>query len=110
MPGLRALSLATLASARTGAGQPDLALEAARQAYAVLEALGTLEEGEAEIRLRYAVCLADAGRASEASAVIATARANLMSRAARIGDPAWRERFLRDVPANARTLALAGPG
>jgi len=44
LPALRALSLATLASARSAAGQPAQALEAAREAFATLEALGSLEE------------------------------------------------------------------
>jgi tetratricopeptide (TPR) repeat protein len=107
VPGLHALSLVTLAAAHAAARQPEAALAAARRAFAELEALGTLEEGEAEIRLRYADCLRDAGQIVEAQAVLAAARVQLLARAARIGDPLWRERFLRDVPANARTLALA---
>jgi tetratricopeptide (TPR) repeat protein len=110
VPGLHAFSLATLAAARQGAGQQAPALEAARQAFTMLEAVGTLEEGEAEVRLRYAECLSDAGQAAEANTVITGARAHLLARAARIGDLGWRERFLRDVPANARTLTLSqGP-
>ena len=107
VPGLRALSLATLAGAQVAAGQPAAALEAARQAFALLEQLGTLEEGEAEIRLTYAECLLAAGETAAATAVIAAARTQLLARAARIGDLGWRERFLRDVPVNARTLILA---
>ena len=107
LPALRALSLATLASARSAAGEPKHGLEAARNAFAALEELGALEEGEAEIRLTYANCLADTGQVTEARAVICKARDQLLERAARIGDPVWRGRFLRDVPVNARTLALA---
>jgi tetratricopeptide (TPR) repeat protein len=107
LPALRALALVTLAAALAGAGRRAEALEAARGALSDLEELGTLEEGEAEIRLRYAECLADSGDLPRARAAIAGARSNLMARAARIADPAWRERFLRDVPANARTLARA---
>jgi hypothetical protein len=42
--------------------------------------------------------------------VLAAAREHLLSRAAKISDPVWRERFLTQVPNNARTLALAGAG
>ena len=108
VPGLRALSLATLAGARAAAGDGGGALEAAHRAFADLEALGTLEEGEAEIRLRYADCLLGAGRVAEAEMVLAAARKQVLERAARIADPTWRERFLRDVAVNSRTLALAG--
>lgn len=86
--------------------RPQAALEAARGAFAALEALGTLEEGEAEIRLGYADCLREAGQGAEAQAVLLAARVQLLARAARIADPSWRERFLHDVPANARTLAF----
>jgi hypothetical protein len=109
VPGLRAWSLATRAAARAAAGQPEAALEAARRAFADLEALGTLEEGEAEIRLRYADCLRESGQTAEAELVLAGDRAQVLARAARIADPSWRARFLNDVPANARTLALAEP-
>lgn len=107
VPGLRALSLATLASARTAAGEIDRALEVARQAFALLEDLGTVEEGEAEIRLRYADCLRAAGLAADARLAITEARTHLLTRAQRIADEDMRARFLRDVPTNARTLALA---
>ncbi|HET6149375.1 MAG TPA: protein kinase [Polyangia bacterium] len=110
VPGLRALALATLAAALAAAGQPQAALEAARSAFAALEALGTLEEGEAEIRLRYADCLREAGQGAEAQAVLIAAHDQLLARAARIADLSWRQRFLNDVPVNARTLALAQAG
>ena len=111
VPGLRALSLATLAAARAAAGEHEGALDAAQRAFADLETLGSLEEGEAEIRLRYAECLQHLGRTAEAEAVLAAASAQIVRRAAQIADPTWRERFLHDVSVNARTLALAaGPG
>jgi hypothetical protein len=44
---------------------------------------------------------------AQARVAIAGARDSLLARAAKIADPAWRARFLRDVPTNARTLAQA---
>lgn len=39
--------------------------------------------------------------------VITEARERLLTRAAKISDLRWRERFLTQVPDNAQTLALA---
>jgi eukaryotic-like serine/threonine-protein kinase len=55
----------------------------------------------------YAECLARSGADGEARAAIAVARDRLLRRAERIADPAWRDRFLHDVPAHARTIELA---
>jgi eukaryotic-like serine/threonine-protein kinase len=107
LPGLQALSLATMSAAHAASGEGERALDCARQAYTLLESLGSVEEGEAEIRLRYAECLAAAGQTADARVVIDGARAQLFARAARIADNDMRERFLRDVPVNARTLVLA---
>ena len=106
-PALQARALATLAQARGAGGAIPEALADARKAQAALDALGGLEEGEAEIRLCHAECLAAAGAASEARAAIVAARMRLEERAGRIASDDWRRRFLHDVPANARTLQLA---
>jgi eukaryotic-like serine/threonine-protein kinase len=99
--------MAVLARALLAAGQAGRALDAARDAFGELVALGEIEEGEAMVRLVYAECLAEAGALSEARAVIVAARERLMTRATCIAEETWRVRFLRDVPSNARTLALA---
>jgi hypothetical protein len=83
------------------------ALDSAREAFAILESLGSLEEGESRIRLVHAEALAAAGAHAGAAQAIASARARLLERAARIADPTWRERFLTEVSDNARTLALS---
>ncbi len=106
-PSLRVSAMSVLARARLAAGLPDAALAAAREAHAALEQLGEIEEGEALVRLTYAECLSATGAPQEARAVIIAARERLLARAALIGELTWRQRFLRDVPANARTLALA---
>jgi len=109
-PALRASAVAVLARALLARGRADEALQSAREAHAELQALGSLEEGEALVRLAYAEALEATGASNEALGVLAAAREHLLSRAAKISDPVWRERFLTQVPNNARTLALAGAG
>ncbi|WP_437585780.1 protein kinase domain-containing protein [Sorangium sp. So ce1000] len=88
-------------------GRTAEAMRAAAEASARLAEFGTLEDGESFVRLTYAEALAASGRRAEAEAAIASARAALLARAEKLSDSAWRERFLRDVPDNARTLELA---
>jgi hypothetical protein len=57
--------------------------------------------------LTYAEALARAGRTEDARAAILEASELVLDLALRIRDEAYRERFLRQVPENARTLALA---
>jgi tetratricopeptide (TPR) repeat protein len=106
-PPLRAGALATLASVLLSAGRDDEALAAAREAAAMLDELGSIEEGEALVRLVLAESLDRAGCRDEARAAIAVARDRLLAKAARIGDARWRESFLGNVEEHARTLALA---
>ncbi|XXX73112.1 protein kinase [Sorangium sp. So ce134] len=100
-------TLAVLARALLGLGRTDEAMRAAAEASARLAEFGTVEEGESLVRLTVAEALAASGRHAEAMAAIASARTALLARAEKLGDPVWRERFLRDVPDNARTLELA---
>jgi eukaryotic-like serine/threonine-protein kinase len=51
-----------------------------------------------------AEALTSLGRGAEADAVIAEARADLRTRASRIGDPALRRSFLRRIRAHVRLL------
>jgi tetratricopeptide (TPR) repeat protein len=106
-PSLRVAAAGVWARALLGMGEIDRALAAARGAVSELEGLGEIEEGEAAVRLVHAECLARSGAPGEALAAIAAARSWLLARAARIGEASWRQRFLHDVAANARILALA---
>ncbi|AUX34505.1 MULTISPECIES: serine/threonine-protein kinase [Sorangium] len=106
-PTLGVQAIAVLVRALLGLGRTDEAMRAAAEASAQLSEFGTLEEGEPFVRLTYAEALAASGRRAEASAAIASARDALLARAEKLSDPTWRERFLRDVPDNARTLELA---
>ncbi|WP_437476894.1 protein kinase [Sorangium sp. So ce1014] len=106
-PTLGVPAYAVLARALLGLGRIDEAVRTATEANSMLESFGTLEEGESLVRLTYAEALSASGRQHEALAAIASARTALLERAEKLIDPAWRERFLRDVPDNARTLDLA---
>ena len=105
-PPLRAHALATLAEVLLARGAVEGALDAAREAIELLDELGTIEEGEALVRLVYAEALHASGDGRAASAILA-ARAHLLERAAKIRDPILRRSFLERVPENARTVARA---
>jgi len=61
----------------------------------------------ARLRLLRAEALHALGERAKACEAIATARRRLLVIADKIGDPAYRESFLEEVPENRRTLALA---
>lgn len=98
---------AVLARAQLALGQAMAALGAAEKAAADLAALGSIDEGEADVRLVFAECLKAAGRNTEARQVISRAQARLDERAALIADEDLRQRFLSEIPAHARTVRLA---
>jgi tetratricopeptide (TPR) repeat protein len=106
--GLCAVTLALAARARLAGGDPDGALPLSVRALMIRDALGGVEEDEAEIFLTHAAVLEACGRAGEATAVRERGAERLRISAARIGDPEWRRRFLTDVPANRELLASAG--
>jgi hypothetical protein len=105
-PPLRASALAVQARAALRQRRAAEAADLARSALALLEQLGAIEEGEALIRLVHAEALAALGDRAAFTRAASDARDRLLEHAARITDPAWRERFLTAVPDNARTLAL----
>ena len=106
-PPLRVAAVANLARALLAQGRTGEALPIAREAFATLESLGMIEEGESLVRLVHAEALRAAGLEAEFAVAIAQARAHLLARAAKISDPEWRRRFLTAVPDNAPTFALA---
>ncbi|WP_437943222.1 protein kinase [Sorangium sp. So ce281] len=99
-------AIAARARALLDLGRAGEALAATTQALSLLESGPRDEEGPL-VRLVHAEALAATGQMAEAKGAIALARNGLLVRAGRIGDPVWRERFLRDVPDNARILELA---
>lgn len=72
-----------------------------------VEALGGVDEGEAEVRLVFAEALDASGARAAAIAAIAAARVRLLERAARITGDTWRRSFLENVPEHGRTIELA---
>lgn len=87
--------------------RPMEALMAASHALDVLQSLGGANEGEARIRLAYALALQRLGHADDANAALRKARVRLLERAERIVDVHWRTSFLHSVPDHAKTLAMA---
>ncbi len=106
-PPLRAVAVAVLARVMLAQGRAAEALPIAREAFATLEELGMIEEGESLVRLVHAEALAAMELRDELAAAVTSAREHLLARAAKISDPEWRRRFLTAVPDNARTLELA---
>src|SRR6185312_14943907 len=105
-PSLQVAALAALARARLAAGDVGDGVAAARQAHEALERLGEIEEGESAVRWTYAEALRAAGDEEGANAALLVARQRLLAQAERIADVGWRQRFLHEVPINAKILAL----
>ncbi len=106
-PPARAGALAVGARALTALGRPSEALAEVSEAMRTLSALGGIEEFESLVRLAHVEALEASGERAARDAALAAARARLEERASAIEDARGRESFLRDVPENARTLALA---
>jgi tetratricopeptide (TPR) repeat protein len=107
VPSARVQAMAALARAYLVQGRKADALAVARQAAAQLEEMGTIDEGEAEVRLVHAEALAASDLTQESHDVIRRARTRLHERAERLRDPEHRKLFLTAIPAHARTIALA---
>jgi tetratricopeptide (TPR) repeat protein len=98
---------AIMARALLGMGRTDQALATAQAAQAMLEEQKEIEEGEAFVRLAYALALRAAGREAEATRSLGVARERLLVRAGRITDPSLRRSYLVNVPEHAQTLELS---
>ncbi|UQA60687.1 serine/threonine-protein kinase PknK [Polyangium aurulentum] len=77
-----------------------------QEAVTLLDLLKGADECAALVRLAHVEALA-ALEPTKARAALASARASLLARAAKISDPDWRTSFLQRVPENAHTLAMA---
>jgi tetratricopeptide (TPR) repeat protein len=97
---------ATLASVRLAQRRLAEALELAERAHRALER-GGIEEGEAKIRLIYALALDENGDRGGARAVIDKARGRLLERAATISSQRLRASFLARSECAAETMRLA---
>jgi len=104
---LRAQALSCLAASRLAQGRVSEAEQASSDSFAILEKLGSVDDGDARIRLVRVEVLAAAGRKEEAQEALAAARDRLLANARRIEDAALRQSYLERIPDNARTLELA---
>ena len=105
--GFAVLALATAARGHLALGDVARALALSTRAIAQRDALGSVEEDEAEVFLAHADALRAAGREDDARATLERGRARLFEIAGRIADPERRKRFVDDVAAH-RRLAEEG--
>ncbi|MBK8259690.1 MAG: protein kinase [Polyangiaceae bacterium] len=111
MPALHVYALGARARALLAKGRTDEALGAAEEAMDSLRRLGgTIEEGEALVRLTHIEALISAGRRDQAAEALAEARRAIEKRAERIQNPILRQTFLDRVAENAQTFDLAAKG
>jgi hypothetical protein len=103
----RPQQLACLGSVLLKMKRPHEALIAAREAQALLDSLGGVEEGESLVRITFAEALHANGETEAARAAIRIARDRVLERATKITDAEWRTSFLQNLPENARTLSVA---
>ncbi|XXT24723.1 protein kinase [Sorangium sp. So ce429] len=108
VPMVRATHLSLEAEIRIRQRRADEAVALAREALAWNRRAGAVYAPRQEsFPAIYAEALHASGDAEAARDVIRAARDELLARAGRIDDPAFRRGFLENVSANARTLALA---
>jgi hypothetical protein len=107
VPPSRPFAVALLARALLAQGCLSEALPLAREAFAQLERLVMVDDGEATIRLALAECLIAAAEQPAAQNAVATTARWLLTRAETIDDPAMRESFLTRIPEHRRILDLA---
>ena len=84
----RPFAIALLARALLAQDRPAEALLSARDAYAQLESLGVVDDGEATIRLALAECLMAVGTTAAAREVLDKAAGRILASAEAIEDPA----------------------
>lgn len=87
-------ALALLASAHVEMHEGKAALAAATRGMEILNAMGALNEGEAELLLAYGRALVQNGSASKAEQVWARGRQLVAKQAMRISNEQERDRFL----------------
>jgi tetratricopeptide (TPR) repeat protein len=104
---LNALAQAVRAQVLLRAARPAEALAAARRGKELLDSLGSMDEGDALIRLVFAEALHAVGDIDGARAALSTAHESILRDAQQIRDEELRQSFLNNVPEHARILALA---
>jgi len=97
-PGLSVLALTAAARTRLAANDPARALAHSGRALELRDALGGVEEDEADVYWTHARGLAEAGEHARAAEIRSRGRDRLWQLARKIGDLEMRARFLRDIP------------
>ncbi|MBI5486711.1 MAG: AAA family ATPase [Deltaproteobacteria bacterium] len=97
----------TLAARALLAARDPRAVSLSTAALELRDRLGTVAEDEAETFLVHALALRAAGREAEAREAGRRGRERVLELAARIGDAAWRDRYLRGIPAHRALLEIA---
>jgi tetratricopeptide (TPR) repeat protein len=103
----RPFAMALLARSLLAQDRLSEALPFARDAFAQLESMVVVDDGEATIRLALAECLVATGDQPAAQQAVSTTAQWLRTRAETIDDPAMRESFLTRIPEHRRILDLA---
>jgi tetratricopeptide (TPR) repeat protein len=104
---MRAQALGRLSHALLAQRRVHEALAASTEAMEIVDQVGWIPDGEAAVRLAHAEALFAAGKLDDAREAVLVARDRLWARAEKISDGKARDKFLENVPENARTLKLA---
>ncbi|WP_437715609.1 protein kinase [Sorangium sp. So ce448] len=108
VPCFQSVRLSLLAEIRLRQGRAAEAAALAREAFALERSTACLFVLRQEVvPALLAEALHESGEVEAAREVLREARAELLARADKIADPAYRRSFLEDIDAHVRTLALA---
>jgi eukaryotic-like serine/threonine-protein kinase len=105
-PSLQPFARALLARALLGQGLIAEAVLQASDAQAQLEAMGSVQDGEATIRLALVECLAASSDMATAARFAHQAADKIRKQADTIDHPEWRNSFLTRIPEHRRILEL----
>jgi tetratricopeptide (TPR) repeat protein len=106
VPSFRPAAIAVRARCVLAQGRAGEALEYATTASQLLEAAGSVDDGEAWIRLALVECLHATGDDPGARAALSLALARIQEQAEKIPISAWRHAFWHRIPDHARILEL----
>jgi ATP/maltotriose-dependent transcriptional regulator MalT len=104
---MKAFAYAVMAQVLLRAGRPVEALAAASRGKDLLDTMGTMEDGDALVRLVFAEALHANGDIDTARAALSAAHDSILRDAETIRDDEMRHSFLHNIPEHARILELA---
>lgn len=106
MSSIEALALALVSRITLKSGDRRAALAHASRAHAIRNALGSMEEDEAEIDIAYVTCLRSVGREQEAQGILAAAIERVEKQAKSIEHEGFRSSFRRGVRSHSTLFQL----